>query len=95
MVRSASTHYLVHSTGMYLQCCRVDTAAGLLPDALELDERSSWDASDDVLQLVSGRQVRPVPFSSSQHMPSRLHGPMLAAQGLSMPLHHRSLNKGG
>ena len=39
-------------------CCgRVDTAAGLLPDAFELDERSSWDASDDVLQLVSGRQV--------------------------------------
>ena len=46
--------------------CRVDTVAGLLPDAFELDERSSWNASDDVLQLVSGRQVRPVAFCSSQ-----------------------------
>ncbi len=38
-------------------CRRVDTAAGQLPDAFEMDERTTWDASDEVLQVVSGRQV--------------------------------------
>ena len=42
---------------MHRQNGRVDTAAGQLPDAFEMDERTTLDASDEVLQLVSGRQV--------------------------------------
>ena len=36
---------------------RLDTGAGQLPEAFEMDERSHAAASDEVLQLVSGRQL--------------------------------------
>lgn len=63
--------------------CRLDTAAGQLPEAFEMDERSYAAASDEVLQLVSGRQLLgavrvrrdvPLPLYSpgSQPLPSNL-----------------------
>ena len=45
---------------------QVDTAAGQLPDAFELDERSSRDVSDDVSTARVGPSGAAVPFSSQR-----------------------------
>lgn len=88
--------------------CRLDTAAGQLPEAFEMDERSYAAASDEVLQLVSGRQLLggvrirrdvPLPLYSpgSQPLPSNLKSSLPLAkepgQLMSQPHEHGQMDR--